>query len=173
MTTTCPSTESPKTAQKWYALYTKPRHEKLVQDILESRNIEVYLPVAKCTHKCEKPFFPRYLFGHLDLEQVPLSSINWMPGMAAVVSFDGQPAAIPDAVVDWLRDSLGHLDSDGFLAGAHFRSGDLLRVTAGPLKGMEAIFDRRLTADGRARVLVQFLGRFAACEVDLASLEQV
>jgi len=173
-----PNTQEPQTNEHWYALYTKSRHERLVKDILESRHIEVFLPVIKSVHprratsQAERPFFPRYLFGHMDLERVPLSSINWMPGMAALVCFDGRPATVPDSVVHWLRDSLGRLDGSGFFGSEPLQSGDLLRVTAGPLKGMEAVFDRRLTDEGRVRVLVQMLGRMAACEVDLDCLER-
>lgn len=164
--------------ENWYALFTRPRHEKQVAHSLESAGIEAYLPTYRATssrragNQCEKPFFPRYLFAHLDLGTLPLSSVNWMPGMTAVVSFGAQPVVVPDEVLTWLRQSLAQLDAAGHLTGAPLQSGDLVRITAGPLQDMYAVFDRQLTAAGRVRVLVRLLRRLAACEVDLAHLER-
>ena len=33
--------------QKWIAVYTKPRHEKIVENELRNKGFEVYLPILK------------------------------------------------------------------------------------------------------------------------------
>jgi transcriptional antiterminator RfaH len=164
----------------WYALHTKPRQEEQVREQLENRGLEAYLPslvVAaarqRATTQRAKPFFPRYLFARLDLETIPLSSIVYMPGMSTVVSFGGEPATVPDAVVDYLRQRLARIDSPGFLEGAPLRQGDPLRVTSGPLRDLSAIFDRPLSPDGRVRVLVKLMGRLSACEIPIANLSRI
>jgi len=165
--------------QRWYAVQTKPRNECLVRDMLQRRGLEAYLPVLQVTRKRaargrgEKPFFARYLFAQMDLAQVPLSSINWAPGVTRVVSFGGQPATVPETVIAWLRQRLGQISTEDYHQGLPLRPGDRLRVTDGPLRDMEAIFDQRLSSGDRARVFIEVLGRLTACQIDLSDLERV
>ena len=163
----------------WYALHTKPRKEHAVRDVLEGRGIEAYLPVLTTTSRQhprkrrERPFFARYLFARMDLTDVPLSSLNWTPGVTRVVSFGGQPTVVQEEVIHWLKDRLARIDSKDYYRGLPLRAGDRLRVTTGPLKDMEVIFDRRLSSTDRARVLVEILGRLTACQIDLGCLEWI
>jgi len=163
----------------WYALHTKPRKEYQVRDLLESRGMETYLPVLKVTCKGhlrkrrEKPFFARYLFARMDLTSVPLSSVNWAPGVTRVVSFGGQPAVVQDEILQWLKDRLARIDSRDYHQGLPLRRGDRLRVKTGPLKDMEVIFERPLSSEDRAQVLIEMLGRLTACQIDLHCLERM
>jgi transcriptional antiterminator RfaH len=163
----------------WYAVHTKPRKEFHVRCYLESRGIEAYLPALqrpsrRCPREtCVEPFLARYLFVHLDPQSVPLSSVNWSPGVHRLVSFGGEPAIVPDAVIGWLRRRLAQAEAEQAHKGLPLRHNDRLRLTAGPLRGLEAVFDCRLSAEDRARVFVDILGRLTACEVPLGWLERV
>ena len=163
----------------WYAVHTKPHREQTVTQFFSSRGIETYLPTLTESSKAsprqgqDRPFFSCYLFAHLDLSTVALSSVNWSPGVNRVVSFGGQPAIVPDGVLDWLQQRLARIDSRDYHRGLPLHPGDRLRVTKGPLKGMEAIFDQRLSSADRARVFVEILGRLTACQMDLQDLERV
>ncbi len=165
--------------EHWYTLHTQPRKEHAVRELLQNRGIEAYLPVLPPPRRRpsrpgrERAFFARYLFARLDFSQVPLSSINWLQGMTGVVSFGGEPAEVPDGVIRWLRARLAQADAGEYHRGLVLKPDARLRVTAGPLRGMEAIFERRLSAEDRARVLVQLLGRITACEIPLDWLEQI
>ena len=160
----------------WYAVYSKPRQEYAVRACLRSQGVEVYLPVLRSSGKkrlqerAEKPFFARYLFARMDLSAVPLSSVKWMPGVTRMVSFGGQPAIVPDEIVEWLKDRLARVDLQDYHEGLPLRPGDRLRVTTGPLQDMEVIYDRRLSSQGRALVLVEMLGRLSRCEIGLDCL---
>ena len=164
--------------EHWYALHTKPRKEHQVHVYLAGRGIQTYLPMLTVASKRsprrrrEEPFFARYLFARVDLSQIPLSSLNWMPGMDRVVSFGGQPAPVPDAVIRWLDRRLGQMDGCVCLGGLPLQPNDRVRIVSGPLRGVEALFDRKLSSEDRARVLVDLLGRLTACEIDLACLER-
>ncbi len=161
--------------EHWYTLQTKPRKERVVQELLLKRDIETYLPLLasrKPSRQDErKPFFARYLFARLDLDTLPLSSINWMQGMSGVVSFGGQPAVVDDEVIRWLKARLAQLGTRDYHRGLPLTPNSRMRIVEGPLKGMQAIFDRRTGADERARVLVQLLGRLTAAEIPLAWLD--
>jgi transcriptional antiterminator RfaH len=163
----------------WYALYTKPHRELGVQRFLLSRGIETYLPTlierskGSPRREQQRPFFSCYLFAHLDLSTMAVSWVNSSPGVHRVVSFGDQPVVVPDQVLQYLQQRLARVDSRDYYRGLPLRPGDRLRVTKGPLKGMEAIFDQRLSSGDRARVLVEMLGRLTACQVDLCNLERV
>lgn len=165
--------------EQWYALHTKPHKEHMVRALMANRGIAAYLPEAQTSGRrragnCRgEPFFARYLFLRLDLARVALSSVNWAPGVTSVVSFGGQPATVPDEVIAWLQHRLACSQGLDYYKGLPLRPNDRLRVTAGPLAGMEAILDRRLSGEERARVLIEILGRLTACEIALECLERV
>jgi transcription antitermination factor NusG len=48
-----------------------------------------------------------------------------------------------------------------------------VRIEAGPLQGLEAMFDRTVSATGRVRILLDILGRLTACEIESDWLEKV
>ena len=58
------------TSPRWFALYTTPRHEKHVSEILAHRQIETFLPLYRTTRQWKKsrpvdlelPLFPTYVF---------------------------------------------------------------------------------------------------------------
>jgi len=150
-----------------------------VRDLLERRGIPAYLPTLQVKRKRaprgrgDKPFFARYLFAHMDLAQVPLSSINWAPGVTRVVSFGGQPAVVPETVIAWLKMRLGQIKPEDYHQGLPLQPGDRLRVARGPLQDLEAFFDQRLSSGDRARVFIEVLGRLTACQIDLSDLERI
>ena len=163
----------------WYAIHTKPRQEYLVRELLEGRGIATYLPALKVKRRRlphsrgERPFFANYLFAHMDLSVLALSSVNWAPGVNRLVQFGGQPAIVPDEVITWIRERLAHVQAEDYHQGLPLHPGDRLRVTKGPLRDMEAVFDQQLSSGQRARVFIEMLGRLTACQVDLQDLERV
>ena len=149
-----------------------------MQELLLSRGIETYLPTLTEGSKDSRgggqgrPFLSCYLFARLDPSKVAFSSLNWSPGVNRVVSFGGRPAIVPDEVLQGLRERLARLDGRDYYRGLPLHPGDRLRATKGPLRGMEAIFDQRLSSGDRARVFVEILGRLTACEMDLRDLQR-
>ncbi len=165
--------------EHWYALQTQRHKECFVRDVLEHRGIEAYLPALPlpgkraAAQRREQPFFARYLFARLDLSRVALSSIAWCQGMTGVVCFGGQPAIVEDGVIRWLKVRLAQIAGGDLYGGLPFVPDTRLRIVAGPLRGMEAIFERRLSSEDRASVLVQLLGRLTTCDIPLGWLAQV
>lgn len=157
----------------WYALYVKPHKEHHVSNFLKSRGFETYLPtiqVRKNGKKKTEPFFSCYLFVRLASEVV--SSVRWTPGLRRIVSFGGEPVAIPDDAISLIRNrvaEMGELDYPG----CRFKSGEQVVIKGGPLKYFEAVFDRALSNRDRAMVLVEMLGRWTRCEVDVSYLEKL
>ncbi len=161
----------------WYVIHTKPHQEYAVSDLLQRRGLRTYLPcLEKTVHRRRhpqrpSPFFRGYLFAQVDWNEVPLSSINWAPGVNSVVRYGGVPAHVDDTVIRWLQERLARIEGSDYLRGQPLRLGDRLQVTKGPLKGLEVVFDERLSSTDRARVFIEVLGRLTACQVDIRSLE--
>lgn len=158
----------------WHPLFTKPRMERRVAETLQGRGVPVFLPLlryhGKRGHLLERPFFPRYLFARMDLEVSGLDSVQWTPGLTHVVSFDGQPARLPDQTLEYLRARLERLDGDAFLA---LKPGEPVRVTRGPFADMEAVFDGRLNGERRVAVLLRILGRQTRVSLDAGDVERL
>jgi len=164
--------------QHWLTLYTKPRMERQVSEILTGRGMETYLPLTYkySKHRRRKepsPFFPCYLFARVDPTSPDYLSLRWTPGLRSVVRFGGQVARVPDEVVGRIQERLAQLAQDGYSAVSRFQHGERVRIEAGPLEGLEAIFDQALSAAGRVRILLDILGRLTACEIESDWLEKV
>lgn len=157
----------------WYALYTKPYKERQVSSLLESRGHETYLPTIRVRKNGQEktvPFFSCYVFVRAD----PLNdliSLRWTPGLRRVVSFGNQPAIVDDKVVSFLKQRLAEMDESGYEA-YRFNPGDRVVMTSGPLRDFEAVFERRLSSGQRARIFVDFLGRWTPCQVDINCMKR-
>ena len=109
----------------------------------------------------------------MDSSAVGYSSVAWTPGLRKIVSFGGQPLVVRDEVIDTLRHRLERMEVSGYPVEQRFKSGDRVLIKSGPLRDLEAVFDRSLSSSDRARVLVDILGRLTACEMELGCLEKV
>lgn len=157
----------------WWVVFTQPHKEQMVEGLLASMGLETCLPMIRPAHiradrRPWKPLFPRYLFVRAALAKVPRSRLEWFPGVTALVSFGGEPARVPQCVIDLLRRRVEMLNQHGY---GYIAPGERVRITSGPLKDLEAIFERPISDAGRVRILVNILGRLATCEVDIENLE--
>jgi transcriptional antiterminator RfaH len=157
----------------WYVLHTKPHKERQVSSLFENQGYEVYLPVVRVrrrdTERIE-PFFSCYLFARMsDLSD--FCSVRWTPGLRSIVSFGDHPAVVPEVVISDIRLSLAEVDKRGYLA-SQFKPGDRVAIDSGPLAGFEGVFQESLSSRDRAKVLVDFMGRWTRCEVGIDYLEK-
>jgi transcriptional antiterminator RfaH len=163
---------------RWYAVQTKPRVEEQAKAALSHKGLLVYLPMVKVARVNPRarpvaPLFPGYLFVQTDLDEVGQSAINRVPGVVRLVSFGSDPVAVPDSVIQHIQHRVAQVQESGELGLGPLRQGDRVRITSGPLRDLDAVFDQPLSAKGRARVLIEFLGRLTAAEVDLSTLDKL
>ena len=162
---------------EWYAVQTKPHKEFMVRDALARLDhVQPFLPILRVNpvnprSRKVRPFFPGYLFLEADLDQVGISAVQWTPGVTRILGTDGEPCPIPLHVIQEIRSRV-HAVQEDEAHGGRFRHGDLVRITAGAFEGFEGMFDTRLGGKTRARILVEFLGRLTAAEVDVRNLEE-
>ncbi len=154
---------------KWYALYTRPRHEKKVFDLLLEKKQEVFLPMVKRVRlwkdrkkKVEMPLFPSYIFVHFDYKY--RFDILHTHGVVKVVNFKGEPATVPDWQIDSLKTMLEHpetLRNENYI-----KPGETIEVTEGPFKGMRGMVKN---IKGSARLIVSIEGIMQTVSVDIDS----
>ncbi|MGH9395393.1 MAG: transcription termination/antitermination protein NusG [Terriglobia bacterium] len=152
----------------WYALYTRHQHEKTAADLLTGKGFQVFLPLYQATHRWKDrtkllslPFFPSYVFikGGLDRQL----QIMTTPGIYTFVNVAGRAATITDAEIGVVRrmvESSLRVEPHPFLKG-----GDRVRVTCGPLEGIEGILIRKKNFV-RLVLSVELLMKSVAVEVD-------
>ena len=148
----------------WYALRSKPNKEDYVWRQAESQGIEIFYPRIRINPinpraRKVKAYFPGYLFVHIDLEQVRVTSFKWMPDAAGLVMFDERPAAVDVELIEALKRHMEELNRGQVEPYEGLRRGDPLIVKSGPFAGYEAIFDAGLPGRERVRVLLMLLGR--------------
>ena len=169
--------------QQWYALHAKPHKERQVETYLAAQGMQVYFPSVPVLHRRGRPavraFFPRYLFVNTDIDRVGLSTLHYTPGAIGVVMFGGVPARVDDSVIEALRARLARVDpatrsSQAIVddRGEIIEPGDRVAVKTGPLVEFQAVFDRRLSAAGRVRVLIHLLQQWTPVELEAAALEK-
>jgi len=126
--------------EKWYAVYTRPRAEKLVHKRLMEVGIETYLPLQK-TYRMwsdrkklvEKPLLSSYIFVKSTRQNFP--AVYRTNGVVKFVSFEGQPVSIPQNQIDVLRlliDSNAEIE----VSSERFAPGDNVEVISGSLIGL-------------------------------------
>ncbi len=147
----------------WYTLRSKPRKEEFVWQQALADGFEVYYPrlrIHPVNPRSRKlvAYFPGYLFVRADLEQVGVSIFQWMPHTLGLVAFDGEPAAMPDAVIQTLQQRVDEINRLGGELFDGLKPGEAVQISDGPFRGYEAIFDARLPGSERVRVLLEFLG---------------
>jgi transcription antitermination factor NusG len=100
-------------ASKWYALGCKANKERFIWKKLQAEGYDVFYPrISYGIKKLRfKPFFPRYLFIRLDLDLIGLSKINNMPYTNGLVSIEGRPFHIPDAMIEAIRKKIDEINS--------------------------------------------------------------
>ena len=148
--------------RQWYALRSKHRKEEVLWRQLRAQEYDVFFPrlrVRPVNPRSRKlrPYFPGYMFVQIDLEEVGLSTFQWMPHAIGLVSFDNEPATVPDNLIMAVQKRVDEIAAAGGEFFDGLKSGEPVRISAGPFAGYEAIFDARIPGTERVRVLIQML----------------
>ncbi len=148
----------------WYALQSKVNKEDALYGQLLSQGFDVYFPRIRVNPvnpraKKIKPYFPSYMFVHTDIEEVGISTFQWMPFARGMVVFDQEPAAVPDSLIVAIRRRVDQVNAAGGEVFDGLHKGDPVFIHDGPFAGYEAIFDIRLPGSERVRVLIELLSK--------------
>jgi transcription antitermination factor NusG len=149
-------------SHRWYVVRTKPRKEEFLSDQMMIRRIDIYNPrirvqVVNPRARKTRPYFPGYVFVHLDLAKTGTFSMQYIPGAAGLVSFGGEVAEVPDGLVHAIQQRVDEINNAGGELFDVLKMGETVVIHSGPFVGYEAIFDARLPGSDRVRVLLKLL----------------
>jgi transcriptional antiterminator RfaH len=162
---------------QWYAVNTKPYQEHQAALNLKSHGVEIFCPQIrqkKLIRRREQtvigPLFPGYLFARFNMN-AQFRAVTYARGVRKIVTFGTIPAIVDDEIIESIRTRL----HDGYLTVPlpPFKQGQIVRIEAGPLHGLEAIFERQMGDHQRAVLLLQTLAYQARVVVPLQQVVNV
>lgn len=161
----------------WYVLHTKSRFENVVNEGLERKSMEVFLPKIKVRSKrrdrkalIQVPLFPGYLFVKTDLTPRQHIEIVKTAGAVRLIGTKGSPVPVPQETIESLKIMVAA--DFPVSTGTRLRKGDRVMVVAGPLAGITGTFIR-YRGGGRVVVNIEVLGRFAGVDVQEEDVERL
>jgi transcription antitermination factor NusG len=160
----------------WHALHVKPQSEALVSESLAGR-LECFWP-HRISHdnrhrEYRRPWFPGYVFVRFDWDnaeqRLSVQRVSWV--LAILLSSPGEAASIRDDEIESLRilaNSRAPIMSHPCL-----KIGETVRVTKGPLSGIEGKLERFNAGRNLLVLSVEMLGQAVATHVELDVVEPV
>ena len=153
---------------RWYALYTRGRHEKFIDEELKKKSIESFLPLRKIKRRwsdrtvvVEEPFFKSYVFVKTDEIRSP--DVLRTKGAVKFVSVQSRPIPVEDSVIDSLRSILNRdVSVDPF---PYLKIGNKVFVRSGIFKGVEGYIVRK--DDKRCRLVISIDAIMASISIDV------
>ena len=159
---------------KWYALYTKPRHEKAVERNLCSLGIEAFTPKRVLKRRwsdrvmvVEEPLFSNYCFVRTNLQEK--NKIVSQKGVVDFVHFNGEYPWIREEVIDSLKillDNKIRLDPYPYI-----EIGSRVVIKKGPLKGVEGYIIEKRSNNARLVISVEAIASSVQFVVDADFVE--
>jgi transcription antitermination factor NusG len=162
---------------QWYALQTRPRHEKRVATELAQKGVSAFLPLVTETRqwsdrrmRIELPLFSCYLF--VNIVPTPEARVAVLSSYGALgfVGTNRDLVPVPENQIDDVRRLVAN--KVPFAAHPFLKIGQRVRIRGGALDGIEGILERR---QGSARLVisVQTIQRSLSLSIEGYDVEPV
>ncbi|WP_374449244.1 UpxY family transcription antiterminator [Cloacibacterium normanense] len=127
----------------WYALYTKPRNEKKVEEQLHKMGLEVFCPKVSVVKqwsdrkkKVSQPLIPSYVF--IKIKEQERDLVFSVSGVVRYLFFLGKPAIIKESEINAMKETLNHDFKE--VGVMDLEKGQKFTIEEGTFKGQEATF---------------------------------
>ena len=164
------------TPPQWYALYTRSHCEQLVCEQLAARGFPVFLPKLDVwsrrggvRHRISMPMFPSYLFLHHVMDKIAFIDVSKARGLVRVLGerWD-RLSPVPEGEINAIQRVLkAELP---VAPHPYLREGQRVRITHGPLNGVEGIMVQSKLSKGLLVLSIELLRRSVAVEVDATAV---
>jgi transcription antitermination factor NusG len=156
----------------WYAVYTKPRWEKKVNELLLKAGVEAYCPLNKVRKKwsdrikwVEEPLFKSYVFVKIaEEEQTAVRMVN---GIVNFVYWLGRPAIIKDKEIEIIRKFLNEY-TEVRAEPLNLRIDAKIKINRGVLMDKEAKVVEVMNK--KVRVVIESIGYALFAVIDKSNL---
>jgi len=162
---------------QWYALHTRPRHEKLIVQRLAERGVETFLPIVTEVHRwsdrkktVQLPLFGCYVFAQFTPIRTERLRVLRVDGVLGLVGSHGEGTPIPAEQIDSVRTLIdGNIP---WAAHPFLKIGQRVRIRSGALDGLEGILTSR-NGDETLVISVDAIQRSLAVRVKGYQVEAV
>ena len=127
----------------WYALYTKPRNEKKVEEQLHKMGLEVFCPKVSVVKqwsdrkkKVSQPLIPSYVF--IKIKEQERDLVFSVSGVVRYLFFLGKPAIIKESEINAMKETLNHDFKE--VGVMDLEKGQKFTIEEGNFKGQEVTF---------------------------------
>jgi len=129
--------------------------------MLSERVSNLFLPLLRtnCTQRGRRvqtivPLFPCYIFASLNRE-TDIHFVQRTPGVVGILSAGDEPSEVDESVIQEIRGR----EKDGVveLPRRTFSPGETVSIVGGPLRGINAIFDRYMSGTQRVALLIDLI----------------
>lgn len=160
----------------WYALYTRGHCEQIVADQLAAKGFHVFLPKLETwsrragrQHLIPLPMFPGYLFLRHAMDKMSYLEVCSVRGLVRILGerWD-RLGVIPAAEIEAIQTTVGARVP--LFPHPYLKEGQRVRITKGPLTGVEGILVHSKLTRGLLVLSVDLLQRSVAVEVTAAAI---
>jgi transcriptional antiterminator RfaH len=165
--------------KSWYCIHIKPTKEDTVCHLLkELPEVELFSPkIQRRKYLRSKPrmvveaLFPGYVFVKINAPRYS-QTIRYTRGVRRMVGdHTGQPWTVDDTIIDFIRSRIcqGFEDPDA----PEFCAGESIRITDGPMAGLEGIFLGCMNATERVIVLLNTIENQARVQIEKRMISKI
>jgi len=156
----------------WYAIWTRSHSEQLVADQLLAKGLQVFLPKISVwsrrggvRHAIRVPMFSGYVFLNESVDKNTYLEVIKARGVVRILG-DRWDSLSP--ISDGEIEGLQTLVNSGVAITPHsyLREGQRVRITGGPLKGVDGILVENKSEKGLLVLSVDLLQRSVAVQID-------
>ena len=161
---------------EWYALYTKPRHEKFVEEQFLNKGIEAFTPKVTLRRKwsdrvkkVEEPIFKGYCFARFPLKEK--AKIVREPGVMNIVNFNKNYVTIKETVINSLKIMVENelkIDPCPYIS-----KGDFVVIKKGSFKGLQGYVLEKRNKNTTLVVSIDSIGASVKCTIDMDFVDLV
>ena len=154
---------------KWLAVYTRPRWEKKVNQLLAEKGVERYCPLNKIRRKwsdrvkvVEEPLFKSYVF--VKVNEADRAAVRMTAGAINFVYWEGKPAVIKEKEIAAIRKFLDEYENVEVQT-MNLELDQRVKITTGPLMDQEgkvlAVRNKtvKIAIDSLGYILVAYIDR--------------
>jgi len=156
----------------WYVVWTRSNCEQLVHDQLAAAGFSVFLATMKTWSRRKDvrraialPMFPGYVFVHHAIDKTSYVAMQKARGLVRILGdrWD-RLAPVPAAEIEAIR-RIANVDTP-VMPHPYLREGQRVRITRGPLTGLEGLLVHVKPNKGLLVLSVELLHQSVAVEVD-------
>jgi len=163
----------------WHCVHTRPKKEERARSHLaETLGLETYFPrlrrqrtIRRVKSVVTGPLFPRYFFCRFEFSQ-SYRAVKYAPDVIDIVSFGDTPAVVEEGLIDEIKSWAGETVDVISLAPA-LLPGDRVRITDGPLRGLEAVIGAEMNGRERVAIVLSILERSVQMNISRWQLTKV